>query len=165
MLHHTESCTLYLCHSCVFHRVCVWLPGVVVTSRVPSSLRPGECVWGESCPWLSWTQMCWTACTRWDASETESSSHVICNVKSKSFFFFSFNPDCICGMMETPCLKMYIMRLWCGIIWHCVERCFYYFVYSFYIHRGACIQNGQKEQKYQIHITPHTVLTAIKKRW
>lgn len=85
-LHHTKSCTLYLCHSCVFHRVCARLPGVVVTSRVPSSLRPGECVWGESCPWLSWTQMCWTACTRWDASETESSSHVICNVKSKSFF-------------------------------------------------------------------------------
>lgn len=63
---------------------CVFLAVEVVMSHVPSSLLPGECVWGESCLWLSWTQMCWTACTRWDVSETESSSHVTCNVKSKS---------------------------------------------------------------------------------
>ncbi len=71
---------------CVCMCVCVWLPVAVVMSRVLSSLLPGECVWGESCPWLSWTQMCWTACTRWVVSETESSSRVICNVKSKHFF-------------------------------------------------------------------------------
>lgn len=93
VLHFIYSYTLYLCHSCMFHHVlcvcvlvCTWLPGVVVTSRVLSSLLPGECVWGESCPWLSWTQMCWTACTHWAVSETESSSHAICNVKSKLFF-------------------------------------------------------------------------------
>lgn len=85
-----------LTHVCfVMCSVCPWLPGVVVMSRVLSSLLPGECVWGESCPWLSWTQMCWTACTPWVVSGTESSSHVICNVKSKRFFFLPQLQTCL----------------------------------------------------------------------
>lgn len=76
-----DSSNVY--HSCDFLHVCV--PGVVVMSRVLSSLLPGECVWDESCLWLNWIQMCWTACTHWVVSETESSSRVTCNAKSKSF--------------------------------------------------------------------------------
>lgn len=83
VLLHNMSHALYLC--VLPYVICVWLPGVVAMSRVQSSLLLGECVWGESRPWLSWTQMCWTACTHWVVSETESSSHVTCNVKSKHF--------------------------------------------------------------------------------
>lgn len=46
---HFDGFDSFMRHSCVTHVrfvlcVCVWLPGVVVTSHVPSSLPQGECV-------------------------------------------------------------------------------------------------------------------------
>lgn len=97
--------------------VCLWLPAAAVMSRVPSSLLPGECVWGESCPWLSWTQMCWTACTHWAVSGTESSSRVICNVKSKSLF-----QPCAHSMTLLPYERSTAM-VWYVLKMHYYERC------------------------------------------
>lgn len=98
----SSDVTSYLIIHIIFMSlVCVWHPGVVAMSRALSSLLPGECVWGESCPSLSWTQMCWTACTRWAVSETESSSHVICNVKSKRLFFSTLNEVFLSSQLYT----------------------------------------------------------------
>ena len=122
-----SSCVMRVCVC-----VCVWLPGVVVTSRVLSSLLPGEYVWGESCPWLSWTQMFWTACTRWVVSETESSSHVICNAKSKHFltldmtvFLESLIRHWVTRKTVTlvqhneinTILPGFLISFWCGMLW------------------------------------------------
>ncbi|XP_029109726.1 serine/threonine-protein kinase BRSK1-like isoform X4 [Scleropages formosus] len=62
------------------------IPGIwgVATSRVPSSPPLGASPSSASCPSPSWTPTCWTACTRWGASVTASSSRETCSVRSES---------------------------------------------------------------------------------